>query len=119
MAQEHSDSVYWLLLSLSTFDSLCGLGLALVRGRFCLDKFKRGVRKLVGCVLLVFPLLLTDHFLSGNPQEAVYEYLKNWCLLYMSAVELASIGGHLKQMGLPVPSMEDLKKFRGLFKKNL
>lgn len=112
LVQAHSDPVYWLLISLSLFDFFCGMGLALVQRQFCFQKFKGGSKKLLGYILLIFPLLLTDHFLTGNPQVAVYEYLKNWCLLYMSTVELISISYHLRKMRLPIPSLADLKKFR-------
>ncbi|MFQ5673421.1 MAG: phage holin family protein [Nitrospinales bacterium] len=119
LIRAHSDPLYWLVLGLYSLDFLFGLSLAVVRERFCPDKFKAGLKKFLGYLLLILPLLLTDHFLAGNRQEAVYGYFKNWCLLYMSMIELVSIGMHLREMGVPIPSLADLKKFRGLLRENL
>ena len=111
LVQARVDSVYWLLLSLNLCDFLCGLGLALAHGEFEFEKFKGGAAKLFGYILLIVPLLLTDHFLEDNPHVGVYLYLKNWCLLYMSVMEMISLLLHLRRMGLPVPSLGEIKKF--------
>lgn len=118
LVQVDSDPVYWLLLSLYSFDFMFGLILAVVQERFCFKKFKSGLKKLMGYILLIFPLLLADHFLAENQQVVVYSYLKNWCLLYMSMIELVSISFHLRKMGLPIPSLAELKNFRGLLREN-
>lgn len=112
LIKAHGDATYWLLISLYSFDFFCGLGCALAGGSFCPRIFKGGIRKLLGYVLLIVPLLLADHFLAENPHLAVYLYLKNWCLLYMSTVEMISIANHLRTMGLPIPTLESLGRFR-------
>ena len=112
LVQAQVDSVYWLLFCLNLCDFLCGLGLALAHGEFEFKKFKGGAGKLLGYILLIVPLVLADHFLESNPHVNVYLYLKNWCLLYMSVVEMISLLSHLRRIGLPVPTLGELKKFR-------
>ena len=46
LVKAHGDAAYWLLISLYTFDFLCGLACALVGGTFCPAKFKGGIKKL-------------------------------------------------------------------------
>ena len=107
-----ANTTYWLLLYLYFLDFGIGFCIAVVSGEFDYLRFRNGCLKFIGYILLIVPLILTDANLNGAIQEAVYQYIKNWCLLYLATMEIFSIFKHARRLGIPVPTLKRLAEFK-------